>query len=102
MKDKIKNLLKQYDNNEIDSDEFTDTILEYMGYGNLYAGDDDELYTDTLKLVEGLDYISSSVLQRRFRIGYARAVRLLDRLEEAGIIRSSDNSGKKEVVKQSK
>lgn len=102
MKDKIKALLKQYDNKEIDSDTLVDTLLEYMGYSTLYAKGDEDLYAETVELLKDLDYISTSVLQKRFRIGYIRAVRLIDRLEDDGIIGTPDKNNKRKVIKQSK
>lgn len=47
---------------------------------------DDDLYEDVREYVAGLKTVSTANLQRRFRIGYARASRLLDQLEEDGII----------------
>jgi S-DNA-T family DNA segregation ATPase FtsK/SpoIIIE len=47
---------------------------------------DDELYPEAVKLVRELNRASTSMLQRRFRIGYTRAARLMDAMEEAGII----------------
>lgn len=91
--------MRSDDNGEIDSDKFIDAIFECMGYGSHYTGDD-ELYADTLKLVKGMNHISSSVLQRRFRIGYARATRLMGRLEDEGVISTLDNNGKRKVAKR--
>ena len=46
----------------------------------------DELLPDVIALVRELDRASTSLLQRRFRIGYTRAARLIDTLEDMGII----------------
>ena len=53
------------------------------GNGN---GGDDELLPEAIALVRSLNKASTSLLQRRFRIGYTRAARLMDELEEQGII----------------
>jgi S-DNA-T family DNA segregation ATPase FtsK/SpoIIIE len=47
---------------------------------------DDELYPDAKKLVLTAGYASTSLLQRNFRIGYTRAVYLIDQLERDGIV----------------
>ncbi len=41
---------------------------------------------------------SVSMLQRKFRIGYARAARLIDTLEERGVVSSTDGSKPREVL----
>ncbi|HRN67586.1 MAG TPA: DNA translocase FtsK 4TM domain-containing protein [Promineifilum sp.] len=53
--------------------------------GNVAEGDD-ELLPEAIALVRSLNKASTSLLQRRFRIGYTRAARLMDALEDQGII----------------
>ena len=48
--------------------------------------EDDDLLPEAIALVRSLNKASTSLLQRRFRIGYTRAARLMDALEDAGII----------------
>lgn len=50
------------------------------------GNDDDELYEQAVDLVRRQNKASVSLLQRRFRIGYTRAARLMDVLEERGIV----------------
>lgn len=59
---------------------------------------DDELFEDALRLVMDMGQASSSMLQRRFRIGYTRAARLVDTMEELGIVGQSVGSKPREVV----
>ncbi|MCP4424847.1 MAG: hypothetical protein GY803_10170, partial [Chloroflexi bacterium] len=47
---------------------------------------DDKLMPEAIALVRQLRKASTSLLQRRFRIGYTRAARMIDAMEEAGII----------------
>ena len=58
---------------------------------------DDDLYEDVREYVVGLKTVSTANLQRRFRIGYARASRLLEQLEEDGVIgqREADSGARK-------
>jgi S-DNA-T family DNA segregation ATPase FtsK/SpoIIIE len=56
------------------------------GAGNESGGVDDELYAEAVEMVRRLDKASVSLLQRRLRIGYTRAARLIDAMEAQGII----------------
>jgi len=59
---------------------------------------DDELYEEAKSLVIKTGKASSSYLQRRFRIGYARAARLLDILEERGVVGPGEGAKPREVL----
>ena len=61
-------------------------------------GGDDELYLQARKLVVEAGKASASLLQRRLRIGYARAARLLDMLEEEGVIGPGDGAKPREIL----
>ena len=60
----------------------------------------DQLFELAKKLVREHDKASASMLQRKLDIGYARAARLLDELEDAGIIGSSVGSMPREVLRE--
>ncbi len=59
--------------------------------------DDDPLYEDAYNIVVQAQKASASYLQRRLKIGYARAARLLDILEERGVIGPSQGAKPREV-----
>ncbi len=59
---------------------------------------DDELYNDAVQLVTDMQTASVSMLQRRFRIGYTRAARLIDAMEERGIVGPYEGSKPREVL----
>jgi len=59
---------------------------------------DDPLYEDAKQLVIQAGKASASYLQRRFQIGYARAARLLDMLEENGVIGPADGAKPRKVL----
>lgn len=60
-------------------------------------GDDDELLEEAVMLVRAAKKASASLLQRRLKVGYARAARLLDIMEEKGIIGPGDGAKPREV-----
>jgi S-DNA-T family DNA segregation ATPase FtsK/SpoIIIE len=63
---------------------------------------EDELYPEAYEIVVKAGKASASLLQRRLRIGYARAARLLDLLEENGIIGPADGAKPREVFVKEK
>lgn len=64
------------------------------------ANDDDPLYNDIVQFVIESQKASASLLQRRFKLGYNRAARLIDLLEERGIIGPANGSKPREVLVQ--
>lgn len=59
---------------------------------------DDELFWDALKIFVDSKKASVSLLQRRLRVGYARAARLVDIMEERGLISEQDSNKRREVL----
>jgi len=66
------------------------------------AGDEehDELYQDAVRLVIEFGKASTSLLQRRLRIGYGRAAHLIDLMEKDGIVGAADGPKPREVLKR--
>ncbi|MGH9567526.1 MAG: DNA translocase FtsK, partial [Candidatus Angelobacter sp.] len=60
----------------------------------------DELYQDAVKLVLEFGKASTSLLQRRLRIGYGRAAHLIDLMERDGIVGAADGPKPREVLKR--
>jgi S-DNA-T family DNA segregation ATPase FtsK/SpoIIIE len=58
----------------------------------------DELFDKALNLAQTHNKLSTSLLQRRLRIGYPRAARLMDELEEHGIVGPGDGSKSRDVI----
>jgi len=67
-----------------------------QGSGDDASGEDD-MYTEAKELVIQAGKASASLLQRRLRVGYARAARLLDILEDNGVIGPGDGAKPREV-----
>ena len=59
---------------------------------------DDDLYEDARTAVEEAGRASTSYLQRKLKIGYSRAARLMDVLEAKGVIGGADGSKPREVL----
>jgi len=61
-------------------------------------GEDDGLIEQAISIVRHSQRASASLLQRRLRVGYPRAARLLDQLEEMGIVGPSQGGGKEREI----
>jgi S-DNA-T family DNA segregation ATPase FtsK/SpoIIIE len=68
------------------------------GSGNMGGDGHDALFEDALRLVCQYDKASASLLQRRLSVGYARAARILDQLELAGVIGAGEGSKPRDVL----
>ncbi len=68
--------------------------------GGAETGADDEMYQDAVRVVCEMGRASTSTLQRRLRIGYGRAARLIDLMEKDGIVGPPDGSKAREVLKK--
>ena len=79
------------------SDSYT---FEGEGSGEMGGGsiDGDELYEAAAAFVVETRKPSISAVQRKFSIGYNRAARLLDQMEERGLVSSMDHSGKRQLL----
>ena len=62
------------------------------------GGAGDALFDDAVDMACRQRKLSTSLLQRRLRIGYPRAARLMDELEEKGVVGPSDGSKSREVI----
>jgi DNA segregation ATPase FtsK/SpoIIIE, S-DNA-T family len=68
--------------------------------GEAGEGEDDPMYGDAVKLVLEFGKASTSLLQRRLRIGYGRAAHLIDLMEQDGIVGAADGPKPREVLKR--
>ena len=81
--------------------EFNEDILKEEDENNtVLDGDEaskDELFQQCLEIISKEGKASTSLLQRKLQIGYNRAARIMDQLEESGYISSANHVGKREV-----
>ncbi|MSR73579.1 MAG: DNA translocase FtsK [Candidatus Pacebacteria bacterium] len=68
-----------------------------LSFEDLDSDEDDELYDEAVETVKQAQKASASLLQRRLKVGYARAARLLDLMEAKGIIGAGDGAKPREV-----
>lgn len=76
------------------------SIREISAAGDELGGDDsqDELFDEAVKLIVTHQHGSISLLQRRLKVGYSRAARLIDEMEQAGIVGPFTGSKAREVL----
>jgi S-DNA-T family DNA segregation ATPase FtsK/SpoIIIE len=86
--------------NEINLDgaETRNALFDAVAGANFDEEDDDDLYEEARVTVVQAGKASTSFLQRKLRIGYARAARLMDILEERGVIGAGDGAKPREVL----
>jgi DNA segregation ATPase FtsK/SpoIIIE, S-DNA-T family len=80
-------------------DENAEAGDDTVGEGDAAEEVDDDLYQDAVRVVCEMGRASTSTLQRRLRIGYGRAARLIDLMEKDGIVGPPDGTKPREVLK---
>ncbi len=68
------------------------------GNNGVSEGEEDELYNEAINIVKSEGKASTSFLQRKLQIGYNRAARIIDMMEEKGIVSKANHVGKREVL----
>jgi S-DNA-T family DNA segregation ATPase FtsK/SpoIIIE len=61
-------------------------------------GDDSELYAQAIEVLKSTKRASTSMIQRRLRIGYNRAARIMDLMEEKGVVGPENGSSPREIL----
>jgi S-DNA-T family DNA segregation ATPase FtsK/SpoIIIE len=83
--------------------EYLDDVTEEVSEGGQGGdgqggGEQDALYDEAVRIVTESRRASISLVQRRLRIGYNRAARMMEEMEAAGVVTSMDGSGSREVM----
>ena len=83
--------------------DYVDEILSFadekeIGDGSKSSGDKDELYETAVEIIRSEGKASTSFLQRKLQIGYNRAARIIDIMEEEGIVSKANHVGKRDVL----
>jgi len=83
--------------------DYVDEILNFVdeketGDASSNLGDKDELYQAALDIIRSEGKASTSFLQRKLQIGYNRAARIVDMMEEDGIVSKANHVGKRDIL----
>jgi S-DNA-T family DNA segregation ATPase FtsK/SpoIIIE len=83
--------------------DYVDEILNFadekeIGDGSKISGEKDELYQTALEIVKSEGKASTSFLQRKLQIGYNRAARIIDMMEDEGAVSKANHVGKRDVL----
>ena len=83
--------------------DYVDEILNFadekeIGDGSKSSGDKDELYQPALEIIKSEGKASTSFLQRKLQIGYNRAARIIDMMEDEGIVSKANHVGKRDIL----
>jgi len=83
--------------------DYVDEILNFadekeIGDVSKNVGDKDELYQAAVEIIKSEGKASTSFLQRKLQIGYNRAARIIDMMEDEGIVSKANHVGKRDVL----
>ena len=83
--------------------DYVDEILNFadereMSENSKNQGDKDELYQSAVDIIKSEGKASTSFLQRKLQIGYNRAARIIDMMENEGIVSKANHVGKRDVL----
>lgn len=78
--------------------EFEEGVIQPETSGSASRGEVDELFPEAVKIILESQQASISMVQRRLRVGYARAARLIDMMEERGIVGGYEGSKPRNIL----
>lgn len=101
--DQEVNNIIEYVKSQVEEVEYSGDVIKTIENDNLSpkqskGDEDDELMSEAIECVINAGQASVSMLQRRFRIGYNRAARIVDAMEERGIVGPQDGSKPRQVL----
>jgi len=94
----LVNFIKRDGEEQYDNDMIEEITSSVSSDGGEVAEGDDEFTNAAIEFVIAQDKASVSMLQRKFRIGYNRAARIMDELESKGIVGPEDGSKPRKVL----
>jgi len=96
----LQNFLKEKGANQVEYHEEVTTFSPQKSSKGSVSGvePEDDLFEDAVNVICSHNRASASLLQRRLRIGYARAARLIDQLEQRGVISGAAGSKPRKVL----
>ncbi|MDT8716408.1 DNA translocase FtsK 4TM domain-containing protein [Clostridium sp. 19966] len=94
--ERVVNFVK--DQKKEENTEYKEEILNHINSDQSDDGESDELLEESIRIVVESGQASTSLLQRRLRVGYNRAARIIEQLEAKGIISGRDGSKPRQVL----
>jgi S-DNA-T family DNA segregation ATPase FtsK/SpoIIIE len=95
----IENIIDYWQSQDHKEKSVLESLPPWEGMVSQQSSEEDDLFLEAVKLVREDGYASTSRLQRRLRIGFPRAARLMDELEDAGVVGPQESGGKvREVI----
>ncbi len=90
---------EEYDNNIIKAvDDFVPAVKEKDNFENSQTSTDEDIVEQAIVVAVENGQLSTSMLQRKLKLGYARAARIMDELEEMGVIGPSEGAKPRKVL----
>lgn len=77
---------------------FNEEILKEQQKTSSFGGEKDEIYDEAVRIVMETNQASASILQRRLRLGYTRAARIIDMMESDGIVGAFEGSKPRRIL----
>ncbi|MFA6383798.1 MAG: DNA translocase FtsK [Candidatus Omnitrophota bacterium] len=77
---------------------YDETIVKDQQKGGSFSGEKDEMYDEAVRIVMECNQASVSVLQRRMRLGYTRAGRIIDMMHEEGLVGPYEGSKPRRIL----
>ncbi len=97
--ERVVDCVKEYGEPDyIDDEIFVDDDDDGAGNPGLFGEGEDPLYDEALEIVMQAGKASASYIQRRLKIGYNRAARLVEEMEERGIVGPANGSKPREII----
>jgi len=94
----VKNVIEHWKNQRKTEFMLSEEQIEESAVMEKSNGDFDEKFTEAAQLVITTGIASVSFLQRRLRVGYSRAARLMDMLEEAGVVSAYEGNKPRDIL----
>lgn len=96
--EKITNALREQGKPEYIEDILEDDEGSFDSSSDSGANENDPLYREAIDLIMREGKASTSFIQRHLKIGYNRAARIIDMMEQAGIVSAANHVGKREII----
>jgi S-DNA-T family DNA segregation ATPase FtsK/SpoIIIE len=90
----IENIINYWQSQDREEKSVLDSLPPWEGMVDQQSSDEDDLFADAVQLVREDGYASTSRLQRKLRVGFPRAARLMEELENAGVVGPQEAGGK--------